>query len=107
MTSSSHPAPFVPAPSGWRIALGDPENRDIDVVPLVGWQPLPPGARCSINSSLLEPVVLFDNVKEPGIHTVLETLAGYPDGSYVHQVLAPDADLREVPEGWDVRVYRG
>ncbi|MFD4833289.1 hypothetical protein ACFWPV_26055 [Streptomyces uncialis] len=107
MTSSSVPAPFVPAPSGWRIALGDPENRDIGIVPLVGWQLLADGAPCSISSTLLEPVVLFDNVREPGIRTVLETLAGYPEGSYVHQVLAPGVDLRDVPEGWDVVVYRG
>ncbi|MBC2906209.1 hypothetical protein [Streptomyces cupreus] len=112
MTSSSQPgwfiSPFAPATSGWRIAIGDPENRDVTVVPVVGWQPVPEGAKCSIEGSFLEPVVLFDNVKEPTITTVLETIAGWSKGTYVHQVLAPGAEVRGVPDDWTlVDPYEG
>lgn len=43
--------------------------------------------------------MLFDNVKEPIITTVADTIAGWSKGTYVHQVLAPGVDVREVPEG--------
>jgi hypothetical protein len=76
MTSSGRPglplSPFAPAPNGWRIAIGDPDSKDITVVPLVGWQPVPEGAECAIENSVLEPVVLFDNAKEPIISTALK-----------------------------------
>ncbi|MFG2133080.1 hypothetical protein ACGFNV_35555 [Streptomyces sp. NPDC048751] len=103
MTSHNVTGPLVSAPNGWRIAIGDPESRDITVVPVIGWLPLGEGrGEPSIEGSALEPVVLFDNVKEPIITTVVNTLAGWSKGTYVHQVLAPGVEVREVPEGWAV-----
>jgi hypothetical protein len=102
MTITPDSAPLVPAPNGWRVAIGDPENKDITVVPVIAWQPVIEGAESSISNSPLEPVVLFDNAKEPIVSTVLDTLTSWSNGSYVHQVLAPGAELRQVPEGWDV-----
>ncbi|MEU5524871.1 hypothetical protein ABZ759_30490 [Streptomyces sp. NPDC047860] len=103
MTSHQVSGPFVCAPNGWRIAIGDPESSDITVVPVIGWQPRAENkAESSIEGSALEPVVLFDNVKEPIITTVTDTIAGWPKGTYVHQVLAPGVSVREVPEGWSV-----
>ncbi|MFI9257887.1 hypothetical protein ACIGT4_09205 [Streptomyces sioyaensis] len=93
---------YLPAPNGWRIALGDPENRDMTLVPVIAWQSVDQKAESSIDGSPLEPVVLFDNTKEPIISTVLESLGGWPEGSYVHQVLAPGTELRDVPDGWTV-----
>ncbi|MGW7578495.1 hypothetical protein [Streptomyces sp. NPDC054765] len=77
------------------------------VVPIVGWQSLPKGAQCSIGTSPLEPVVLFDNVREPILSPLIDTLTSWDDGSYVHQVLEPGAMVRELPEGWKLTEYRG
>jgi len=86
---------FSAAPNGWRAALGDPQEKDITVVPIIGWQTT--GENTSV-----EPVVLFDNTREPVISTVRSTLADWSGGSYLHQILAPGIDLRDVPEGWTV-----
>ncbi|MGP4115153.1 hypothetical protein ACTWP5_30150 [Streptomyces sp. 4N509B] len=102
MTMTPSGAALVPTPPGWRIAIGDPENHDVTVVPVIAWQPVVEGAECSISGSPLEPVVLFDNVGEPIITTVLDTLDGWSNGSYVHQVLAPGSELRGVADGWEV-----
>jgi hypothetical protein len=109
MTSHNVSGPFVAAPAGWRIAIGDPDSHDITVVPVTGWMPLDDdGMESSIEGSVLEPIVLFDNVKEPIITTVAETIAGWSKGTYVHRVLAPGVDVREVSEGWAlVDPYRG
>ncbi|MET8451651.1 hypothetical protein [Streptomyces sp. NPDC005209] len=51
---------------------------------------------------------MFDNVKEPAITTVAEAIAGWSKGTYVHQVLAPGIDARNVPEDWTlVDPYKG
>ncbi|MGW7444957.1 hypothetical protein [Kitasatospora sp. NPDC054795] len=101
---SSGVAPFVAAPNGWRVAIGIPEERNIMVVPLVGWRPIPVDGG-SIMFAGLEPVVLFDNIREPLITTVRSTLANWDDGSYLHQVLVPGWEVRKVPEGWSVKEY--
>jgi hypothetical protein len=109
MTSHNITGPFVSAPAGWRIAIGDPDNRDITVVPVIGWQPLAEtNAAPSVDGSPLEPVVLFDNLKDPIITTVANTIASWAKGTYVHQVLAPGVGVRGVPEGWTlVDPYEG
>ncbi|MEU4584458.1 hypothetical protein AB0F92_20545 [Kitasatospora aureofaciens] len=104
MTNKSELAGFVPAPNGWRVAIACPEDSLIMVVPVVGWVPIPEESG-SILSSPLEPVVLFDNPREPIISTVHSTLTGWADRSYVHQVLAPGSEVREMHEGWKVVGY--
>ncbi|MFI9605523.1 hypothetical protein ACIHCX_37935 [Streptomyces sp. NPDC052043] len=103
MTSYTASSSFVPAPDGWRIAIGDPQDKDIMVVPVIGWQSVTGGAtETSIAASPVEPVVLFDNTKDPIISTVHATIESWSNGAYVHQVLAPGVTLRDVPEGWKV-----
>ncbi|MFJ6354885.1 hypothetical protein ACIQKB_36180 [Streptomyces sp. NPDC092046] len=104
MTTDSTPQPFTAAASGWRLAFADPEERDITVVPVVGWLSLPAGANSSLPDSPVEPVVLWDNVGSPLIGTALEFLAGTPE-SHVHQVLAPGFDVRDLPDGWKIVEY--
>ncbi|MFB7669582.1 hypothetical protein ACFC1R_37720 [Kitasatospora sp. NPDC056138] len=87
------------------MALGSPDDRSIMVVPLVGWQSVREGEPRSIDNSLLEPVVLFDNVNDPIITTVNTTLTDWRDGSYLHQILAPGFEVRELPEGWRITEY--
>ncbi|TQF07935.1 hypothetical protein E6W39_00940 [Kitasatospora acidiphila] len=101
---SSGSAPFVAAPNGWRVAIGSPGESLIMLVPLVGWRSIPEGTG-SIIGSALEPVVLFDNVQEPIISTVHDTLVSWDDRSYVHQVLVPGWEVRKVPAGWMVVEY--
>ncbi|MEU8543083.1 hypothetical protein AB0C52_24385 [Streptomyces sp. NPDC048717] len=103
MTSDSAP-PFVAAPPGWRLAFADPEERDITVAPIVGWQPLPAGAPSCLVESVVEPVVLWDNVGEPFISPALEFIEGNPQIS-VHQVLAPGFEVRDLPSGWKIIEY--
>lgn len=98
------PSPFTAAPNGWRLAFGDRKDRDIVVVPIVGWMTVPPGAPKCLMSSPLEPVVLWDNVEEPIIGTGYEYVRDNPT-SYVHQVLAPGFDVREAPDGWKIMEY--
>ncbi|MFD0401198.1 hypothetical protein ACFV84_14220 [Kitasatospora sp. NPDC059811] len=104
MMNESGLAGFVAAPNGWRVAIASPGDSQIMVVPLVGWVPIPEDSG-SIMSSPLEPVVLFDNPREPTISTVHSTLTGWADRSYVHQVLAPGFEVREMPEGWKTVEY--
>lgn len=104
MTTDSTPQPFTAAPSGWRLAFADPEQRDITVVPIVGWLSVPDGAESCLPGSPVEPVVLWDNVGSPHIEKALEFLEGNPE-IYVHQVLAPGFDVRGLPDGWKIVEY--
>ncbi|MER6320074.1 hypothetical protein ABT237_40970 [Streptomyces sp. NPDC001581] len=101
---TSAPLPFAAATNGWRIAFGDPDHQDITVTPIVGWISLPAGAPSSLSDSPVEPVILWDNVKDPLIGPALEYLQSNP-GIYVHQVLAPGFDVREAPTGWKIMEY--
>ncbi|MFB8201231.1 hypothetical protein [Kitasatospora purpeofusca] len=104
MTNESGLAGFVAAPNGWRVAIACPEDSLIMVVPVIGWVPIVEDSGSIMNSSL-EPVVLFDNPREPIISTIHETLSNWEDHSYVHQVLAPGFEVREMPEGWKAVEY--
>ncbi|MFI8888618.1 hypothetical protein [Streptomyces sp. NPDC053813] len=104
-THTSVPLPFTAAPNGWRLAFGDPNCKDITVAPIVGWLSLPAGTRSSLNdNSPLEPVILWDNAREPIIDTGRGYLESNP-GIYVHQVLAPGFEVREAPDGWKIMEY--
>lgn len=100
-THISAPLPFAAATTGWRLAFGDPDHHDILVAPVMGWLSLPAGAESSLDDSPLEPVILWENVKGPIVTTGLEFLKSNPE-SYVHQLLPPDVEVREVPAGWAV-----
>jgi hypothetical protein len=93
---------FVAAPAGWRVALAHPPSNDVTVLPVVCWQAVTGEEEPSVEDSPVEPVVLFDNVKGAIISTVSSTIEAWGGGSYIHQILAPGAELRDVPEGWKV-----
>ncbi|MFJ1578482.1 hypothetical protein [Streptomyces sp. NPDC088182] len=105
MTADTPITQFVAAPNGWRAAIADPQERVIMVVPIVAWAPVREESPRTSDQMDLEPVVLFDNVREPIISTLGETLASWDDGSHIHQILAPSFEVREVPDGWQVQEY--
>ncbi|MFE9812915.1 hypothetical protein [Streptomyces sp. NPDC005548] len=100
-TRINDPLPFAAAPTGWRLAFGDPDHQDILVAHVMGWLSLPTGAKSSLDDFPLEPVILWENVKRPIVTTGLEFLRDNPD-SYVHQLLPPGTEVRDVPAGWAV-----
>ncbi|MFV0127798.1 hypothetical protein ACLGI4_08800 [Streptomyces sp. HMX112] len=100
---------FFPAAAGWRVAIGDRQRQDIQVVPLIGWAMVQSDAPRSIEGPL-EPVILWDNVGEPVVTTAGRTISDWsekerPDLAYVHQILAPGVQVRKAPEGWLVTEY--
>lgn len=48
---------------------------------------------------------LFDNVDDPIITLLSDTLHEWTDGETLHQIMAPGFEVREVPDGWSVREY--
>jgi hypothetical protein len=96
---------FSAAPNGWRVAIACPDDKTIMVMPIVGWATPTEGMRRIDDSLAVEPVILFDNVGEPIISTVSDTLHSWADGETLHQVIAPGFEVREVPDGWSVCEY--
>lgn len=97
---------FSAAPDGWRAAFKWPDVKEIIVVPIVGWATRTEGVRRTEAGHFeVEPVILFDNVGEPLITTVADSLHDWTDGEELHQIIAPGFDVREVPDGWKVREY--
>lgn len=103
MTAPSFP--FAAAPDGWRVAIKCPGDKAIMVMPIVGWASPIDGMRRTDEMLAVEPVILFDNVDEPIIQTLADTLNDWADGETLHQIMAPGFALREVPEGWSIREY--
>lgn len=104
MTSASFP--FAAAPNGWRVAIKCPNDKTIMVMPVVGWATPVDGMRRTEDLDLaVEPVILFDNVGDPIITTVADTLHDWTDGEVLHQIMAPGFDVQDVPNGWSVKEY--
>ncbi|WP_103529713.1 hypothetical protein [Streptomyces sp. SM12] len=101
----------IAAPTGWRVAIADPETETFIVVPIVGWTAPPPVVPKALVGLALDmhPVVLFDNVDEPIISTLADCLSGWHGTERVHQILAPGADVRHTPatKGWEIVPYSG
>ncbi|WP_329130340.1 hypothetical protein [Streptomyces sp. NBC_00670] len=97
--------PFAAAPDGWRVAIKCPDDGMILVMPIVGWATPVDGMRRTDHQLAVEPVILFDNVDEPLITTLADTLHDWTDGETLHQIIAPGFEVREVPDGWSVREY--
>jgi hypothetical protein len=93
--------------TGWRAAIGQPETKEIILVPIIGWAVLAEGEPRSVDGGDLEPVVLFDNAPGPVISPLGQTLHDWDDGSFLHQILGPGASLRNWPPGWATRAYAG
>jgi hypothetical protein len=97
--------PFSAAPDGWRVAIKCPNDGVILVMPIVGWATPVDGMRRTDDQLAVEPVILFDNVDEPLITTLADTLHDWTGGETLHQIIAPGFEVREVPDGWSVREY--
>ncbi|MGV9419933.1 hypothetical protein ACWDO6_20815 [Streptomyces sp. NPDC003674] len=97
--------PFAAAPDGWRVAIKCPDDGVILVMPIVGWATPVDGMRRTDHQLAVEPVILFDNVDEPLITTLADTLHDWTDGETLPQIIAPGFEVREVPDGWSVREY--
>jgi hypothetical protein len=97
--------PFAAAPDGWRVAIKCPDDRSIMVMPVVGWATPVEGMRRTEQNLAVEPVILFDNVEDPIITLLADTLHDWRDGETLHQIIAPGFGVREVPDGWSVREY--
>ncbi|MEU5001150.1 hypothetical protein [Streptomyces sp. NPDC021622] len=53
---------------------------------------------------------MWNNVKDPFVSLLSRTLADWGTGSdkggyYLHEILPPGYEPRQVPEGWKVQIY--
>ncbi|MGW3312113.1 hypothetical protein ACWDG9_36650 [Streptomyces sp. NPDC001073] len=97
--------PFAAAPDEWRAAVKCSGDNLIMVMPIVGWATPIDGMRRTDDQLAVEPVILFDNVDEPLIATLVGTLHDWTDGETLHQIVAPGFAVRDVPASWSVRKY--
>ncbi|GHC52419.1 hypothetical protein [Streptomyces cinnamoneus] len=102
-------ASFSSAPNGWRVAIADTRDKELIIAPIVGWACLTSDAPYAhMGDGDLDPLVLWNNLNDPFVSLLSQTLDDWGSGSdkgrhHVHEILPPEHEPSQVPEGWSVR----